>query len=260
MLTPLLLLPLLTGCGPSRQELAGLERILAKDPFPRSNEDFADALTLLPELPSEDAACDVSFENDSEKARYDVEAWPAAHPDVVGRRGTNKPRWLPLQVGRVTVARSPGTAAAQGSASHASRAFALKTFNAAPGVVDLTFDEQLQAALALHERDLEPELVVIVGDADHVYGWLYDPLQRRMVCAGQALTAGAEAGTMLEVWTLTNPPKAPDLASVEALTRLAVAALRKLPPPHHPELEVLQPAPAGLATKAEAAGAPAAAP
>ena len=253
-------MPLLAGCGPSRQELAGLERILAKEPFPRSNEEFADALTILPDLPTEDVACDVNFETDTDKARYDIESWPATHPDVVGRGGTTKPRWLPLHFGWVTIARSPGTAAAQGSASYAGRAFALKNFELSPGVADLSFEEKLQAALALHERDLEPELVVILGDAEHLYGWLYDPTERRMVCGGQAPSAGAEAGKNLEVWLQTNPGRAPDLASVEALTRLAVTALRKVPPPPEPELaqDALQPAPAGLATAVEAGEAPAA--
>ncbi|GDX78244.1 hypothetical protein LBMAG42_00550 [Deltaproteobacteria bacterium] len=256
MFAPLLLLPLLAGCGPSRQELAGLERILAKDPFPRSSEDFADALTLLPDLPAEDTACDVAFESDANKGRYDVETWPTTHPDVVGRRGTTKPRWLPLQVGRVTIARSPGTAAAQGSASHAARAFALKNFDLAPGVEDMEFEEKLLAAQALHERDLEPELVVIVGDVEHVYGWLYDPLQRRMVCGGQVPITGDETRKDLAAWTSTNPPAAPDLAGVERLTRLAVTALRKLPAPPEPELGSLQPAPAGLATAPDATATP----
>lgn len=243
-------MPLLAGCGPSRQELAGLERILAKDPFPLSNEDFADALTLLPELPAQDTACDMGFETDLDKARRDIESWPSTHPDVVGRRGTMKARWLPLQVGRVTVARSPGTAAAQGSASHATRAFALQNFDAAPGIDALSFEEKLQAALGLHERDLEPELVVIVGDAEHVYGWLYDPLQRRMACGGQVPTAGDAPKKVLEPWVQTNPPTPPKLEGVEALTRLAVAALRKLPEPVTTEAALPSVADAGAGAEA----------
>ncbi len=249
-MVPLLFLHLMGGCGPSRQELAGLERILAKDPFPRSNEDFTDALTLLPALPTEAVPCDVSFETELDKAKQDLATWAATHPDVIGRRGTTKPRWLPLQAGRVTIARSPGTAAAQGSASRAARAFALRNFATQPGVDDLPFEEKLAAALALHERDLEPELVVIVGDVDHVYGWLYDPLERRLVCGGQVPTVPGEAMENLGLWIQPNPPTPPELSAVEALTRSAVAALRKVPAPVVAE-------PAAVATSGDAsAGTP----
>ncbi len=216
----------LTGCGPSRDDLAVLAHTLEEDPAETADLTFTNALTTLPEPPTE-GTCTAVLVPDAETERADLAAWAEANPEKGGRRG-GRPRWTPLQAGRVTIARTPGRAAALGSASHRIRWAKMQALPKTPGFDDQPFQERLTAAQALAEGAMEPELVLVVPDETHLEAWVFDVSDGRMVCGGRLeLPAGPES-ELLARWRVDAPRTPPDAASIDALVKLGTSVLHPI--------------------------------
>lgn len=216
----------LTGCGPSRDDLAVLVHTLEEDPAETADLAFTNALTTLPEPPTE-GTCTAVLVPDPETEQADLAAWATANPEKAGRRG-GRPRWTPLQAGRVTIARTPGRAAALGSASHRIRWAKMQALPKTPGFDAQPFHERLSAAQALAEGAMEPELVLVLPDETHLEAWVFDVTAGRMSCGGRLeLPAGPES-ELLARWRAEAPRTPPDAASVDALVKLGTSILHPI--------------------------------
>lgn len=227
MLPLLALLPGFLGCGPSQADESLLTKTLSFDRFPDADLAITNAITLATAATPEEATCTTVFTQDAEAETADLSAWK----DDGGSRARHAPstRWLPLQAGLVTVARTPGRAAAQGSASHRWRQARQASFLDDPLLAGLSFEEKLERARTFAETDLDPELVLVLVDATRLDAWLYDPTVRQVVCGGSVLTP--EPDPLLQRWIEPAARAQPDHASVAALVALAVPALHTMPKP-----------------------------
>jgi hypothetical protein len=223
----LVLLPGFFACGPSEADQTVLAKTLSFDRFPDADLALTNAITLATAAIPEEAACSTAFTQDAEGEAADLAAWKG---EGSGRaRHAPTTRWLPLQAGLVTVARTPGRAAAQGSASHRWRQARQAAFLDDPQLADLSFEEKLERARTFAETDLDPELVLVLVDATRLDAWLYDPTVRQVVCGGSVLSL--EPDPRLQAWIEPSGHAQPDHASLSALVALAVPALHTMPKP-----------------------------